>query len=336
MPAIFQALLPVIVVIACGYMSGRMRWVSAQGLKDLNQLAFNVLGPALLFHTLSKVHLEQLDLKPVAMYHALTLLWFSFWVAVYGLTQRGCMRALAGTYSNAVMIGIPLITLAYGPAGQVYIMTLVSVHALIILTYATLLFELAAAHEVNKQGSGQHRQSLSTTVFKAMKAAVLHPVSLPAMAGLLFAQTGLTLPAFIDKPMQWLGAAFSPMALLMVGMQLHQVLGQGLPWKSSNTGQANDAPIQWREVLHIVALKNLLHPLLILAGGWWLDLPLLPMTVMLVTACMPVGINSYLFATRYGVVQAEVSVSLSLSVLFALVSVPVMLGLLQLLIGHAG
>ena len=125
MPAIFQALLPVILLIACGYLAGRLNWVSAQGLQDLNKLSFNVLGPALLFHTLSKVHLEQLDLKPVMMYHTLTLLWFSVWVGVYGLSQRGCMRALAGTYSNAVMIGIPLITLAYGPQGQVYIMTLV-------------------------------------------------------------------------------------------------------------------------------------------------------------------------------------------------------------------
>jgi predicted permease len=281
------------------------------------------------------VHLEQLDLKPVAMYHSLTLLWFSAWVGVYGLTQRGCMRALAGTYSNAVMIGIPLITLAYGPAGQVYIMTLVSVHALIILTYATLLFELAGANQLNREAGIQQRQRLSTTVFKAIKGAVLHPVSLPAFAGLVFAQTPWALPTFIDKPLQWLGAAFSPMALLMVGIQLHQVLGHGLPWKNNNASHENLATVQWHEVMHIVVLKNLLHPLLILAGGWYLELPLLPMTVMLVTACMPVGINSYLFATRYGVLEAEVSVSLSLSVLFALVSVPVMLTLLHWLTASA-
>ena len=100
MPAIFQALLPVILLIACGYFTGRMAWVSAQGLQDLNKLLFNVLGPALLFHTLSGVHLEQLDLQPVMMYHTLTLAWLTLWVAVYGLTQRGCMRALAGTYST--------------------------------------------------------------------------------------------------------------------------------------------------------------------------------------------------------------------------------------------
>ena len=68
-----------------------------------------------------------------------------------------------------------------------------------------------------------------------------------------------------------------------------------------------------------------------LAGGWWLGLPLLPMTVMMVTACMPVGINSYLFATRYRVMEAEVSLSLSLSVMCAVVSVPLMLALQKIL-----
>ncbi len=329
MPAIFNALLPVIFMIACGYLAGKLKWVSEQGLKDISKLAFNLLGPALLFRTLSKVQLAELDLSPVMMYHSLTLVWLTFWVMVYGLTQRGCMRALAGTYSNAVMIGIPLVSLAYGPQGLVYILTLVSVHALIILTYATVLFEWAGARDSHKAHGGE-RQSMQTTAWKAAKAAVLHPVSLPAFAGLLFAQTGFQLPELIDKPLDWLGRSFSPMALIMAGIQLQQVLGKGLPWRSTGKDASG---ANWREVTHMVLLKNLLHPVLILAGGWMLELPVLPFTVMLVTACMPVGVNSFMFATRYQVAEAEVSLSLSLSVVFAMITVPMMLALQQSIMG---
>jgi len=324
MPVIFNALLPVIFMIACGYLAGKLRWVSDQGLKDISKLAFNLLGPALLFRTLGKVQLDELDLSPVMMYHVLTLMWFTAWVMIYGLTQHGCMRALGGTYSNAVMIGIPMVSLAYGTQGLVYILTLVSVHALIILTYATLLFEIASAREAGRMPGGEV-QSLRTTVLKAAKAAVLHPVSLPAFLGLMFSLTGLELPELIDKPLDWLGRSFSPLALIMVGIQLQQVLGRGKPWQAQADGA--EPAVIWREVLQIVALKNVFHPLLILAGGWAMGLPALPMTVMMLTACMPVGANSYLFASRYKVREAEVSVSLSLSVLFALVSVPTMLAL---------
>jgi len=69
MPAIFHALLPVILIVSCGYLAGKLRWVSDQGLKDISKLVFNLLGSALLFRTLSKVQLAELDLSPVMMYH---------------------------------------------------------------------------------------------------------------------------------------------------------------------------------------------------------------------------------------------------------------------------
>ena len=327
---ILPSLLPVIALIACGYAAGHWHWVSEAGLKDISKLAFNLLAPALLFRTLGKVDLSALDLSPVIMYHALTAAWLLVWVAVYGLTPRGCIRALGGTYSNAVMIGIPLVSLAYGPQGLVYILTLVSVHALIILTLATVLFELALAREARQAAEGP-APSLGETLGRAVKSAVMHPVSMPAFLGLLFAQTGWHLPELIDKPMDWLGRAFAPLALIMVGIQLQHVLGKGLPWRVAATG--NGAAVRWDEVTHMVVLKNLLHPLLILVCGWLLALPPLALTVMVVTACMPVGANSYLFATRYQVGQAEVSVSLSISVVMALFTVPALMGLQHWLVG---
>lgn len=325
MPPIVHALVPVIVLITCGYLAGRLQWVGEQGLKDIAKLAFNLLAPALLFRTLSQVHLSELDLAPVILYHSLTALWLTVWVAVFGFTHRGCIRALGATYSNAVMIGIPLVSLAYGPAGLVYMLTLVSLHALTILTYATILFELAAAREARQQHiGGQAHESLWVTGIRAAQSALMHPVSLPSFLGLIFAQTGWALPELIDKPMEWLGRAFSPLALIMVGIQLQHVLSKGLPWGR----QSGTAPrLDLKPVIQMVALKNLCHPLLILIAACVMGIGDMPLTVMLVTACMPVGANVFLFATRYKVGEAEVSLSLSLSVMAALFTVPAMMAL---------
>lgn len=327
MPPIVHALVPVIVLITCGYLAGRLQWVGEQGLKDIAKLAFNLLAPALLFRTLSQVHLSELDLEPVVLYHSLTALWLTVWVAVFGFTHQGCIRALGATYSNAVMIGIPLVSLAYGPAGLVYMLTLVSLHALTILTYATVLFELAAARQARQQHmDGQVHESLAVTVMRAVQSALMHPVSLPAFLGLIFAQTGLALPELIDKPMDWLGRAFSPLALIMVGIQLQHVLSKGLPWGHRKGGD-NAPRLDLKPVIQMVALKNLCHPLLILVAASLMGIADMPLTVMLVTACMPVGANVFLFATRYKVGEAEVSLSLSLSVMAALFTVPAMMAL---------
>ena len=52
------ALLPVLIFIALGFLSGKRGWISAAGVKDLSNLVFMVLAPALLFRTMGKVHLE--------------------------------------------------------------------------------------------------------------------------------------------------------------------------------------------------------------------------------------------------------------------------------------
>ena len=104
-----------------------------------------VLTPALLFRTMSTVHIETLDFGPVGIYFAAAALVFGTTLALQGFTPAGGSAALAYTFDNTIMIGVPLIGLAFGEAGLVTLFTLISVHALVLLTGATVVFELAAA-----------------------------------------------------------------------------------------------------------------------------------------------------------------------------------------------
>ena len=65
---VFSSLLPVVLLTAIGYIAGRAGWIRAEATKDLSNLVFVVLTPALLFRTMSAVHIEQLNFKPVALY----------------------------------------------------------------------------------------------------------------------------------------------------------------------------------------------------------------------------------------------------------------------------
>jgi malonate transporter len=58
-----------------------------------------------------------------------------------------------------------------------------------------------------------------------VRNGMLHPVPLPILAGLLFAQTGLVLPPVVDKPLQLLGQALGPIGPAAGGGHagLHQV-----------------------------------------------------------------------------------------------------------------
>ena len=288
-----------------GYWMARAAIIRAEAVKDLSNLAFLVLTPALLFRTMSTVHIEQLNFLPVASYFLGVSAVFVGILLVKGLGKRAIVMTLACTFSNTVMIGIPLVGLAYGQEGMVVLLTLVSIHALVLLTAGTVLLEIVTAHEhAQTMEAGEVRQALWRTVLLAAKSALIHPVPLPILLGLAFAQTGLVIPQVLDKPMQWLGSAFGPLALLLVGMTL----------------AGRTAKEHWSAAIGMALTKNMLLPLSVGIASYLMHVDGLHLTVMVVTAALPMGANVFLFSQRYKVAEAEVTAAVALSTLMALVT----------------
>ncbi len=310
--SVLSALIPVVLLVAIGFIAGRARWIRPEASKDLSNLVFMVLTPALMFRTMSTVHVEQLDFRPVAAYFVAVFILFAGTLLTQGANRRGAVLALACTFSNTVMIGIPLVGLAYGAPGLVILLTLVSLHALVLLTAGTLVLELAVARETAASGQGEPRH-MAATVLGAVRNAIIHPVPLPIIAGLLFAQTGWLIPQAVDKPLQWLGNAFGPLALLLVGVTL----------------AATQVGTHLRGALVLAVAKNMAHPVLVALLGQLFGLGGLPLAVMVLAAAMPIGANVFLFSQRYQVAEELVTASVAVSTALALLT----LSAVMLLVG---
>jgi predicted permease len=151
----------------------------------------------------------------------------------------------------------------------------------------------------------------------AVRNAVVHPVPMPIIAGLVFAQTGLTLPAVIDRPLMLLGNAFGPVALLLVGVTLSQAaIGR-----------------EFKGALAISAVKTLVHPALMACAGWAFGMRGVPLTVLVVAASLPVGANVFLFSQRYKKAEGLVTSSVAVSTLMALGTVTLVMLLVPLIAG---
>ncbi|MFN3735586.1 AEC family transporter [Hydrogenophaga sp.] len=297
---VVASLTPVFLLIALGWFAGRRNWISDGGVKDLSNLVFLLLIPSLLFRTMSSVRFEQLDLRPIAAYFPAALLLLALSIAWRGFNRRSVVMALAGTFSNMVMIGITLVELAYGKAGLVTLLTLVSVHALILLTVGSVVLELTVAREARQDGGRQVH--LAQTAWSAVKGALIHPIPLPILCGLLYAQTGWGLPMVVDKPLQLLGSAFGPISLVLVGVTLAKTaLGHHL-----------------RSAALIVVSKNLVLPVMVGLSAWAMGITGLQLTVLVVAGALPIGANVFLFAQRYEVAQDLTTASMGLSTVVAL------------------
>jgi hypothetical protein len=302
-----------VLLILVGFVAGRAKLVRPEAVRDLSNLVFLVLTQALLFRTMSSVHLEKLDMRPVFQYFLVAGSLFFIMLMVYGRDSRASVLALASIFSNTLMIGVPLVGLAYGESGQVLLFTLISLHALVLLTMATVVLELQMAYEQAAE-TGESRHMLKT-VGMAIKNAVLHPVPLPILIGLIYAQTGLGLHPIVDKPLQLLGASFGPVALVLVGITLSQTpVGHNI-----------------KGAIKLSVVKTFVHPFLMAAAGYAMGMRGLHLTVMVVAAALPIGANVFLFSQRYQKEEDVVTAAVAVSTAFALISVTLVMALLPLL-----
>lgn len=312
-----DALLPVATLIAVGGLAARLGWVKASSLSDLSNLAFKVLAPALLFTSMSHVHLDQVALKPVGVYFMSIAVVFALVLLRHGGGVLGAVRALGATFSNTLIIGVPLVAKVYGQAGLVPLLSLLTVHTLVVLSTATVIIELMqAVAEQRRSHSGKlGLVTVMKPTLKAIKGSLLHPVPLPILAGLAVAASGVSLPEVVSEPIAWLGNAFAPVALVLLGI----TLGCGKPLG------------RMRVATELALSKIIVHPLVMLVMGLAMGLGGLELRVMVLTAALPIGANVYLFAQRYQVAEQETTAAVALSTLAAAMTLTLVLTYLPLL-----
>ena len=319
---VFVKLFAIFAVVAIGWgaaKSGRLG--SGDPARVLAGAAFYVFVPALLFRTSARIDFARLDVRILLAFFLPTL-------AVMGLVylflrlrrEAGSapaapsVRAITASFGNAVQVGIPLAAALYGEAGLALHITLVSLHALILLTVLTALVELDLARAARDAAAGGQR--LLRTLATTARNTVIHPVILPVLAGLAWNASGLAIPGFADEILATLGQAVVPLCLVLIGVSLALYGIKGA--------------VQGAVALSLV--KLIVQPLAVLAlARFVLGLTGVPLAIVVLMAALPVGSNALIFAQRYQTLPGEVSTAIVLSTLAFVATAPLWIALLQAL-----
>lgn len=313
MKAIFEIIMPVFGMVAVGWIIGRTRLLTPDGLRGLTNVTFYALFPALLFRSMSRVRLEALSLDIlVVFFGAGLILYFLTMMVARAMGMRFGERAvfaLSSTFCNGVGIGIPFVSYAFGEKGLVPLLMIISINSLTLLTLASFLME------VGIQGTGH------THLLRKLGGAALtmlkHPVLPPIFAGLVWSEIialvpGLGTPVVIDRILLGLGAAAAPCGLIMAGASLAHV---GLKE-------------HWQTAAVAAVFKLAAFPIMVwVAGHYLFELNPLWLTVATLNAAMPAGANVYLVAQLYrtGVGLATNAVVLSTGASIVTLSIALLL-----------
>ncbi len=315
MKAILDIIVPVFGTVAVGWVLGRLKLLTPEGLRGLTNTTFYALFPCLLFRSMAKVHIEKLAPNVLVLFFgSALLLYFLAMIAGKWMGMKLGERAvfsLSATFSNTSGIGIPFISYAYGDAGLVPVLMIVSVNALILLTLSSFFME------VGTHGSGQGR--LIAKFGGALWTMLKHPVIPPIFAGLVWSELtvlipGLEMPVVIDRVVLGLATAAPPCALILAGASLAHV---GL----------RD---HWQPAVMASVVKLVLAPLVVwVAGTYLFTLDPMWLAVATLNAALPTGSNAYLVAYLYktgaGLATNTVVISTAAS-LFTLTAALLLLG----------
>lgn len=286
-----------------------MRIVGAESSDALNQFVYYFALPAMLFAAVARGSLAQIfNLPFLAGVVAATLAcaaagfalsaWFSG-----GSAQEHSLRALNASFSNTGYLGIPLVTVAYGPeAALPAAMATVATNVMLFATGLTLL-------ELFDRRHAKHGRGVILALLSTARSPLIWPI---ALATALVAAS-LTLPVPVMRFVDLLAAAAGPGALFALGLFVSR--------QSMRVGMTAAWPG--------VALKLLLHPLIAAAVFYGLiAVDPLWAKVAVVGASLPLGATAFVLAQRYKLLEVETSCSAVLSTALSLLTVSVVMAAL--------
>ena len=303
----FVLSLPLFILIAVGYGLGRFSGWPVSVNEGLNRLCFNVAIPCMLFNVMSGFY------KTPPVDYRLLVAFFGGCFIVYAMGRVIASRffyldpvsssvfALGGIFSNNVMLGIPIATLLLGQQALPSIALVLIFNSLILWTLVTASVEWARSGSFSLQG-----------IIKTLISVFKNPIIIGIISGMAWSLLHRPLPYIIEQPVGMIAGMAVPLSLIALGMSLsHYSIRDGL-----------------RESYTICLLKLVAQPLIIAIIALAIGLPAAETKVVVLLGSMAVGINVYLMAQKFGVMQGATATSTLFSTALSAVTTPLFMMLI--------
>lgn len=309
MQAVLDVVLPVFGLILCGWVVGKTPLLTREGIRGINNFVFWVAIPALLFRSMGTLTVpDTVDPLIIPAYFSAVFVVFCTAIilgrkAMALPLDQAALFGMGGVFGNLVLLGMPLVLLAFGEEGLVAALFIISFHPLILITVPTLVIELAR---------GQ-RDKVGQILWSAAKALTHNPVILGMLAGLFWRAAGLGLWGPVETFIDMLRGAATPAALFAVGatMTTFKIAGN------------------LKHAFATVGLKLVALPVLVwISTSYVFGIDPLWAAVATVCAAMPTGVNVYLLSSSYDIYVARTTTAILVSTAIAIVTVGVLIGLL--------
>ena len=285
-------------LMSVGILLSRRGFLSPQGTKDLGAILLRIIIPCVIVKSYITTYSRE-RLLELALSAGLALVAFILAMGiaylVYGKRRR--IENFAAAFCNAGFIGIPLAQAVIGDEGVFYMAASVALLNLFQWTYGVYILT-------------DRKDSIRA------KTIVKNPVVIAIVVGIALFLSRLPVPGILTSTLGYIAGMNTPVAMILMGTYMAK-----LPWRKLLDKRAYGC----------VLLRLVVIPAVVLAVFW--ALPISNQNVALaayLAAATPVGANICVFAQQYDCDYEFSVVTVCLSTVLSIVTVPLMVSLAQM------
>ena len=302
-------LVPVAFVVLLGYVAGHRNVFGPKERAMITRLVLSwLLPPLLLAGILKTPRADLLDYKiPLVFLIGLMVPYLVVLLScryVFHYDQRAAaLKASLLSFPDLVFMGIPILGRLFGPASLYPILIANLVPVLLILPITSVLLELGS----NKR-RGAPSQVFLTTLARAMREP---RVWLP-LIGAALVVLNVRVPQVVIGSLDLIGNATIGLSLFVVGLIISE---EKIQLSRTVTGD--------------VILKNLVHPLVMLATVLAFGVTGVLAKEAVLLAAIPSAVITTMFAEKYRVLRSESSTAILGSRIVSFATIPLVFALTQ-------
>ena len=286
-------------IIALGFLLGKLKLISAKTNKELTNLLLTVFMPAALFVAFPNAYNESSAnlffsglLAGVLVMTVLVILAKMFFNQKIFKKELSTEAQFAFIFNNATFLGYPIVASTFGSEGILAYCGFIIAFNIALFSYGIWLFERKITPRL-------------------VKEVVFNPNIIAVILGMILFLVQFTLPSFLTDAVVYVGSATTPLSLICIGFMLSQA-------------KLFKVLRKWRLMLAAI-VQLVVGPLTTWGILTLLKFPMEVVQVCTLIQALPTATSLGLFAVKYGGNAAESSELVTISTLFSVVTMPVMI-----------
>ena len=289
------------VLVLVGFICDKTKLFTEEASKRTIDLLLYIVTPCMIINAFL-----EMDATPRIIqrfFYSLALMFLTHFIAIlmnllffHGKDEQNPVFKYASIYGNVGFMGLPLAQAVIGAEGVLYCTS-----GLIAFNVITFI------HGFKMMGGSQYHLNV--------KSLLTNPGILSVVIGLPLFLLKIKLPTVIAEPISLVAGLNAPVAMIIFGTYL---------------SHTNLLTMFLEKRIYLVAfLKLIVLPLICIFGYRFIGVKGSLLVACTITACVPSGNNTFMFASKFHKDAGKASQIVALVSVFSIITMPVMIALAQ-------